>query len=135
MFLFGHTDSHLCSAYEREREIEHQEEDNCFWGYILYILYKGIFARFSSSWGFPRINIVYILWLCFYQWFWICCCYDFELNTNESSRAYEILKPLHTLAIKLALLQLHMLMWVSPLLLMMGTIFLSVSSQGFQHGK
>ena len=62
MFLIW-THTHLCIAHTREREISAWRGAPVLGLvlYFLYILYRGIFARFSSPWGFPRINLCVLL--------------------------------------------------------------------------
>ena len=71
------TDSLTWVAHRRERETEQKEENAYFGGCLLYILYRGSFVGFSSPWGFPRINTVYLVIffllviIDMLLWFWI----------------------------------------------------------------
>ena len=66
MFLIW-THTHLCITHGRERKISLLGEGALVWGLIFVLLihlYRGSFARFSSPWGFPRINLCVLLCGC-----------------------------------------------------------------------
>ena len=59
--------THLCIELMREREIYMLGEGAPIWGLVfvfLIHLYRGIFARFSSPRGFPKINLYVLLSRC-----------------------------------------------------------------------